>query len=158
MNLLDEYCCQKALHVSVSVPSLHDSALHRSIAGQNSRDNRSTESEIDWYCVNQFSLLMSSLHNQTHVSLYLLTPPLHRMTAPGKQFSMETAPWKLTEEMVEVRTYRHTSSAAYLHEWTCVRVRTLRLIPCFYLTPCLTVSLLVSVVQGHGWSSIFIFH
>jgi phosphatidylinositol kinase/protein kinase (PI-3 family) len=23
--------------------------------------------------------------------------------APGKQFSMETAPWKLTEEMVEVR-------------------------------------------------------
>jgi phosphatidylinositol kinase/protein kinase (PI-3 family) len=24
--------------------------------------------------------------------------------APGKQFSMETAPWKLTEEMVEVRS------------------------------------------------------
>ena len=24
--------------------------------------------------------------------------------APGKQFSMETAPWKLTEEMVDVST------------------------------------------------------
>jgi phosphatidylinositol kinase/protein kinase (PI-3 family) len=30
--------------------------------------------------------------------------------APGKQFSMETAPWKLTEEMVEVRRFSFTES------------------------------------------------
>jgi phosphatidylinositol kinase/protein kinase (PI-3 family) len=32
--------------------------------------------------------------------------------APGKQFSMETAPWKLTEEMVEVRRFSFTESSS----------------------------------------------
>jgi hypothetical protein len=39
--------------------------------------------------------------------------------APGKKFSMETAPWKLTEEMVDVSYYliKSNLSALYIYSF-----------------------------------------
>lgn len=51
-----------------------------------------------------------NLHNLYYLTLFYSTSLLLHLTAPGKQFSMETAPWKLTDEMVEVRT-----STIYVH-------------------------------------------
>ena len=85
---------------------------------------------LSFYISSLIAHLLSSLllhkiilsPNKINLTIFLqyILSPLDCATAPGKQFSMETAPWKLTEEMVEVRSYRTEAPLFFTSTSMCV--------------------------------------